>query len=774
MGSKLAAMEFIAQQTGDVFVRANARGVVRYVSNSVRALGYEPSEIVGTTGLQLVHPDDRATFIANTEAALRGERQTPRARVHRFRTADNQWRWMEGNPRLIRNRRGQVIELVNVLRDVTDRREAEAAADDQAELMSSAFEHTGIGKALVGLDGAFLSINSAFCDIVGYPQAVMLKLDFQTITHPDDLDIDLDLLAQLTRGEIPNYRMDKRYRRADGSVVWVHLTVSMVRDATGAPKLYVAQVQDQTQQRAAEAALQASEARFRLLAENASDLIMQSNTDGRLAYISPSCLAVTGYRPEEMIGHSALRWIHPEDRALVVEAFQAQVAQGEASSGEPIEYRLEARDGRTIWMESLPRANVDPATGEVTSVTDVAREVTIRKALEASLAEARDAAEAAASVKADFMANMSHEIRTPLTAILGFTSLLGARGEISADARYQVERIASAGHALLTIVNDILDFSKLEAGLMPIKPRPTGLREALAESLALFEPQAAAKSIALTLVGAATLPHAEVDPDRLRQVLLNLVGNAVKFTDAGAVVVRAVYHRKAAKLRLEVQDSGPGMDARQQAMLFQRFSQVDASSTRRHGGTGLGLAICRGLVEAMGGEIGVRSEVGRGSTFWFTVSAPRAKQAVGPAAVQGISLSGVRVLIADDNPVNRELVRALLAPLDAEIVEAVDGVEAVEVAQAQPFDVILLDIRMPRRDGPDAVLQIRNQPGPNQSIPILAFTADYDLERYGEQAVRGFDGVVRKPIIGAELIAEIARAVTVEFLAPQTETEVAA
>jgi PAS domain S-box-containing protein len=891
VATNIDMMEFIAEQTGDVFVRAGVDGVIRYVSGSLRQLGHEPAAVIGTTGIELVHPGDRERFLRNGQATLLGERQSPYGREHRFLRGDGSWVWMEGNPRVVSDAQGRIVEVVNVFRDITERKAAEAHAEAQGNLFRTAFEHAGVGKALVGPDGAFIQVNPAFCDLVGYSASAMLDLDFQAITHPDDLNADLDLLGQLTRGEISTYRLEKRYLRADGYTVWVDLTVSAIRDVDGEAALYVAEVQDLTpyreaeaalresearyrfladnatdilasfsadarftylspaietvlgyapeeligqrtraimhpddyvaslktygehlagpnraepfhfeyralhkdgrtvwlaahpravfdaagelvgfhdvvrdvtDRRATEAALAESEARFRLLAENASDLVMDTRPDGVLTYISPSSLALTGYASEEVVGKTARRWVHPEDWGTVVAAFTEQVASRGKAPRRTIEYRLIAKDGRELWFESSPSANVDPSTGEVVSITDAGRDVTARRALEARLSEARVAAENAAQVKADFMANMSHEIRTPLTAILGFTSLLGARAELPDDVRHKVNRISTAGQTLLAIVNDVLDFSKLEAGQMPIKRRPVPIGETLSECMTLFEPQAEAKGIGLRLEGDKDLPVAEIDPDRLRQVLLNLVGNAVKFTDAGSVTLKAAYDPRAERLRIEVIDTGRGMDEEARDRLFQRFSQIDASSTRVHGGTGLGLAICRGLVEAMDGQIGVESAPGEGSTFWFEVAAPRAS-AVSADTPDINILPGLRVLVADDNPTNREIVRGLLAPYEAEVSDAADGVEAVELAMAEPFDIILMDIRMPRLDGADATLQIRERPGPNQRIPILAFTANFDLERYGEQASRGFNGVARKPIDGPAMLAEIARHTEVDL-----------
>ena len=374
------------------------------------------------------------------------------------------------------------------------------------------------------------------------------------------------------------------------------------------------------------------------------------------------------------------------------------------------------------------------------------------------IAAARDAAAAASVVKSDFMANMSHEIRTPLTAIVGFTDLLTARSDLDAVAQAQVKRIADAGQALQSIVNDILDFSTLEAGQVEIRPQPARVVGLLRDTLAILAPQADAKGLVLEFRANEGLPDALlIDEHRVRQILLNLISNAIKFTDTGKVRLIAAYDAAAGQLDVAVEDTGAGLAPAQQRRLFQRFSQVDASSTRRHGGTGLGLAICKGLAEAMGGDIGVRSAPGEGSVFHFRISAPLAEMQPPAAPPEDARpLDRVRLLVADDHPVNRELVRAILSPMGVDVTEAADGFAAVEFAAATPFDAILMDLRMPGLDGPGAAARIRAEPGPNQDVPILAFSADADLAG-GDGVPAGFDGVVRKPIAPAGLLAALSQ-----------------
>ncbi len=385
----------------------------------------------------------------------------------------------------------------------------------------------------------------------------------------------------------------------------------------------------------------------------------------------------------------------------------------------------------------------------------------LRGRLRGALAEARAAraeAETAAAVKGEFLANMSHELRTPLTSVVGFTRLAAEQTDLSPLSRTYIDRVGEASRALLCAVNDILDFSKLEAGQVSLRPEPVALHGLLSGTLELFMPQAAAKDLTLRLLD--TTPHGLVvaaDPDRLRQVLLNLVGNAVKFTTVGEVTLCADYDEDAGRLMLEIVDTGPGISPDHIGRLFQRFSQVDGGLNRNHGGTGLGLAICKGIVEAMGGDISAASIIGEGSCFSVIIPAPRAEGAEAAPSGEGVAITrpGVRVLVADDHAANRELVRLFLAGIGAEVIEAADGEAAVELAAGHPFDVILMDLRMPGLDGVGALARIRAQDGPNLATPVLAFTADAESASDNRLQAVGFDGVVAKPVDPGQLIAEV-------------------
>jgi PAS domain S-box-containing protein len=775
--------QMLAETISDIIVRADLEGRLIYVSPACRTLGYEPVELIGRLYTDLAHPDDHDRLVANTAQVLTdSEPDDTLNRTIRYRRKDGGWVWLEGNPRAIRDAARRPIGIINVFRDVTERKQAELEALEvqakhraNVELFENAFHHAPIGMALVGLDGRFLKINAAFCDLIGYPEAEMLSLDFQAITYAEDLHVDLGLLAQLTQGEIPRYQMDKRYVRADGVVVWTRLSVSMVHDLDGQPKHYVSQVQDLTAARNARRALTESEQRFRRLADNAPDMISETRLDGTWTYVSQASLAITGFAPEELVGKTSFSFMQPEDADRVRAMCQTVMQSNGAVASWPIEFLTTHKDGRPLWLECKPTFAADPETGRFTGLNDVIRDITAQKTLEAELRRAQIEAESAAAAKGEFLANMSHEIRTPLTAILGFAGLLAERDEMDDVGRSHLRRVLSASRSLLSIVNDILDFSKLEAGGFELAPRPVPLIEFAHEVLLMFAPDADAKGLTLDFIAETAAPdHVALDPDRFRQVLFNLIGNALKFTRGGSVRLCLDYDPQIQELKVAVQDTGPGLSPADQAKLFQRFAQVDGSSTRQHGGTGLGLAICKGLIEAMGGEIGVESQPGHGSRFWFRVPAPLA-EAPEPAAEAGggmSSLDGARILVIDDNRANRELALAVLKNAGAEVTLASGGAEGAQLAAETPLDLILLDRRMPGLDGVQTLRLIRDQPGPNEAIPILAFSADTDLADL--LGPGGFDGIVSKPIDVAVLVTTVSAWLQWNAPAPQWEANDAA
>jgi PAS domain S-box-containing protein len=584
--------------------------------------------------------------------------------------------------------------------------------------------------------------------------------DYDTVLaayHPDDAGI----LAEAVRQAVSSgagYEFRLRIQPAGREERLVETRATTEQDESGRTVAIFGVFQDVTESVRAHDRIAASEARYRLLADNATDIIATYGLDGVFSYVSPAIEVSMGYRPEDLVGQLFWQFIHPDDVDGLRAAFTAYLKAGPGAPSPRVPYRGLRKDGQTVWLEAHPMVIRD-ARGRPVGFQDVVRDVTETKALEDQLVAARDVAEAGAQAKSEFLANMSHELRTPLTSVIGFSGLLQGSQNLPETERKYADRIATASEALLSVINDILDYSKLEANAVDLEARPFESRALAEGAVAIVEAQVQAKGLTLETAIDADLPGTLIgDEGRLRQVTLNLLSNAVKFTAAGTIRL-AMTATANGRLRMAVTDSGIGIAPEKLDALFDRFTQADSSTTRVYGGTGLGLAISRRLIEMMGGEIGAASRPGVGSTFWFEVPLNEAIASVdtgsGGTSDQALA-EGLRILMADDAAPNRELMTALLSGLGLSLETVENGAQAVEAARAGTYDLILMDVHMPVMDGLDATRAIRALNGEPGRVPIVALTANVLPEQVQRCRETGMDDHVGKPIQVAELLRVIA------------------
>jgi PAS domain S-box-containing protein len=496
---------------------------------------------------------------------------------------------------------------------------------------------------------------------------------------------------------------------------------------------------------------------YRLLAAYGEEVISRRSPDGRWLYVSPAVERVFGRDAAFTGGPEGASMVFPDDLERLRAAFAA------AAAGEPqsLEYRGVHADGHTVWVDTRCCLAQD-GSGEVITI---ARDISARKRLEQDLTQALEHARSAMAAKGDFLANMTHELRTPLTAIIGFSGILKEQGQLNGPDARRAELIHDASNTLLSVVNSVLDFSKLEAGGFDPELIAFSPSEMTRSMCALVADQARAKGLDFNLRMEGSAEPLLGDAPRLGQVLLNFLSNAIKFTQQGGVEVTLSQGGEGAarRLRLAVRDSGIGIPAADVGHVFGRFTQADASVSRRFGGTGLGLAIAKRVIEHMGGSIGAQSQPGQGSTFWFELDltvaeAPSEVSQASEPVEQADTGRPPRLLVVEDNAVNRELLSALLEAIGAEVYMAFNGVEAIEMMQAMRFDLVLMDMQMPVMDGLTATARIRSfYDAEAAATPIIAMTANVLPEQVERCKAAGMNDHVGKPIEPAKLFGAIAR-----------------
>ncbi|MBU2279933.1 MAG: PAS domain S-box protein [Gammaproteobacteria bacterium] len=633
------------------------------------------------------------------------------------------------------------------------------------------------GIVTINAQGLILSMNKAAEHIFGWQQSELLGKNVKVLTPEairQDHDSYLDNYLHTGTAKIIGVGRDVEAVHKNGKAIPVRLAIGHVQLPN--EDLFVAFITDLSVRRKMEQDLTDNEAKFRSLIGNIPGAAYRClyNESWDMLFLSDAIEGISGYPASDfMLPDPKRHWIemiHPDDQALVqaMELYQ---------QGFQLEYRIVHRDGSQRWVLEQGEA-IRSAEGDIQWLDGFIMDISQRKQMETELVLAKEKAELAAEARAAFLANMSHEIRTPMNAIIGFSDLL-LSSELAVEQKKHLATIHSSAHSLLHLLNDILDSAKLEKGKLDLELQDFSLPALLDAVVSTLWIQARKKQLALTLHLDPQLGEFYVGaPDRLRQVLTNLIGNAVKFTEQGSVTV-SVSLMADQQLQFSIQDTGIGIAAERLSQIFDAFTQADASMSRRFGGTGLGTTISKQLVELMGGQISVQSTEGVGSCFSFTLPLPTGKATT--TVLQGYypALPPLHLLIADDIPQNLELLRLLLERAGHQVTSATNGLEVVDIFQqqhlapAQPkFDLVLLDIQMPQMDGLQACRKIRQleQNLDQPALPIIALTASVLDEDKVAAKEAGMQGFASKPIDFGALCFEMAQVLKLEIREPLTAT----
>ncbi|GAX37776.1 PAS domain S-box protein [Nodularia sp. NIES-3585] len=651
-------------------------------------------------------------------------------------------------------------------RDIAYMKRIKAALRESEERFRCAYNNAAIGMALVAPNGRWLSVNSALCDIVGYPEAELLNITFQAITHPEDLDTDLNYVQRLLAGEIRSYQMEKRYFHKQGYIVWVLLSVSLMRETPTKSPYLIAQIQDITKQKLAQESLRESERRFHAIFNQTFQFIGLLKPDGTLLEANETALNFAGIKSADIVNRPfwEARWW------TISAATQAQLqkAIASASAGEFVRYEVEVLGaGDTITTIDLSLKPVFDETGNVVLIIPEGRDISRRKQAEEEMRKAKEAAELANQAKSMFLANMSHELRTPLNAILGFTQVMKRDRSLTPKQQEYLQIISRSCDHLLGLINDVLDLAKIESGYITHDDQRFNLHLLLQCVFQMLKPKAEAKKLQFNFYGDPNLPkYAIADEKKIRQILINLLSNAIKFTENGSVILRVQPSNKEPQtnqilwLSFEVEDTGVGIAATDIKTIFHPFFQTQSGKNITEG-TGLGLSISNKLIQFMGGKITVNSSLGQGSKFTFDIPVGLADTdlVLSPNCYDQVNKlapgqPSYRVLIVDDQAENRLLLVELLTHLGLEVREATNGQEALTIWKQWEPQLILMDIRMPVMDGYAATKQIRATPKGAETI-IIALTAYSSTSDRTLAINAGCDDFVTKPFSAEILYAKI-------------------
>ncbi|WP_052714179.1 PAS domain S-box protein [Paenibacillus dauci] len=713
--------------------------------------GYTVEEVMGTDGLSYIHPDDLPHVRDYLENIGHGKLTNASDAVsYRYLLKSGSYIWVESTCRYIYNEQGEREYIIGVTRNIHERREQARRLKESESRYKSLFEFNPLGIHALSLEGYYLSANASFQRMLGYTEEELKRSSFESIVYAEDLEWTKSHFEKAKQGQTRLYEL--RTIHKDGHLVDVEVTNVPIYVGDELVGVY-AIVQDITESKKNLGKIYKLSNEQKLILGSVSEGIFGIDLAGQTTFANPAAVKMFGYEEGEMLG---LKLLHHMEQS-------EPDGSPNLSGSTPIldallQGETRQRDEAVLWRKDNTSFL---ASYQVTPIIDhgqrIGAVVVIRDRTEENkIIQAREVAEQADRAKSEFLAIISHELRTPMNGMIGMMDLLRDTLETTEQQEY-ADIVMDSSNALLKIVNELLDFSKIEAGRMELEYEPVHLQELLEQITELFEKPASDKQITLNTRVDPTLPESIIsDGNRLRQVLINLVGNAVKFTDVGGVMlsVQRKPHPDCSLIMIEfvVQDTGMGIPIDQQAKLFQPFSQI---GTARHGGTGLGLSICKKIIELMGGDVQMESQEGQGSIFSFTLmlnvedhaglSTTLPEQL--PAQEQDKGTYGaLRILIAEDHLINQKLLRTILTKKGYQPDIVYNGQEAITAVSQENYDLIFMDVNMPHMDGLQATRHIRRMDELNHQPIIIAVTAFARKEERQLCIESGMEDFIPKPL----------------------------
>ena len=612
--------------------------------------------------------------------------------------------------------------IIAKIQDISHQKKLQRSAAENANKFIKAFENSPNGMGVVDHAGRWVMINNNLSQMMGYTKAELLRLSFKDIIHPEDLEIDHEFMKSLVNREVEYYSVEKRYIHKSGKIVYCHSNISAIRDENGQVISFINQVVDMTQNIKAQNDLKNTLTDLQgLLDATTQIIIVETDLNHIIRKFNKGAEKILGYKAEEVVGRKSPGLFHISEeveakRIQLEEAYGTAIDPNEvfsynvlSGSAQYQEWTYKRKDGSRFPVQLVVTA-VRNQEEVITGYLGVATDISELKAMEASLIISKEKAEMASKSKSEFLANMSHEIRTPLNGVIGFTDLL-MKTELTESQSSYMQTVYNSANSLLDLINDILDFSKIEAGKLELSKEKIDLIELCEQIIDLFKHQAHKKDLEILLNISPMIDRfVWVDALRLKQIMINLIGNAIKFTEKGEIELKieseCIENDSSQRMfSFSVRDTGMGIAPQNLDKIFFAFDQEDASTTRKFGGSGLGLTISNRLLELMGSKLKVESTQGVGSVFHFNIKLKSDN-------ASDDSLEPLRnvnkVLVVDDNHHNREILKEMLASQNLETTLVSNGVEAIDILEKnKDFDLAIIDYHMPYLDGLELIKHIR-------------------------------------------------------------------